>query len=132
MTTLEKEPISRPSRPASRRTTRVTLTGGRAPAGSGGVGRAETRATWCSFRMSFSSNRWYGAIAMKRHTPTVLLSVLAFALIAFAQAQEAAPTTLRLAFVDTQALIRSHPADSEIQRLGQALETELGVQFAQL
>lgn len=62
---------------------------------------------------------------MKRHTPTVLLAVLASAFLVFAQAQEAEPTALRLAFVDTQALIRSHPADSEIQRLGDALETEL-------
>lgn len=61
---------------------------------------------------------------MKRHTPTTILAVLAFAVATFAVAQDAA-SGLRLAFVDTQSLIRSHPANAEIERLGAALETEL-------
>lgn len=60
---------------------------------------------------------------MKRLTPTLILVLAAFAALATAQAQE--PTSLRLAFVDTQALIRSHPASAEIEQLGDSLESEL-------
>ena len=67
---------------------------------------------------------------MKRHTPTALLAVLIFAFAAFAQAQETT-TTLDLAFVDTQALIRAHPANSRIEELGAALESELSELNAQ-
>lgn len=62
---------------------------------------------------------------MKRHTPTTILAVLAFAFATLAVAQDAASGVLRLAFVDTQSLIRAHPASAEIERLGSALETEL-------
>lgn len=82
-----------------------------------------------SFR-GFSSDQWYGALAMKRPTPTLLVTVAALTLLAFAQAQDAAQT-LRFAFVDTQSLIRAHPASSEIEALGQALESELGELVAQ-
>ena len=61
---------------------------------------------------------------MKRHTPTALLALAILAFFTFAQAQEQT-TTLRLAFVDTQALIRAHPANASIQQLGESLETEL-------
>ena len=62
---------------------------------------------------------------MKRHTPTAILAVLAFALATVAVAQNADPAALRIAFVDTQALIRAHPASAQIEELSQALETEL-------
>lgn len=62
---------------------------------------------------------------MKRHTLTTILAVLVFAVATSAVAQDAASGVLRLAFVDTQSLIRSHPANAEIERLGSALETEL-------
>ena len=62
---------------------------------------------------------------MKRHTPTLILVLLAFATLGSALAQETAGG-LRMAFVDTQALIRAHPSSAEIERLGNQLETELG------
>lgn len=68
---------------------------------------------------------------MKRLTKPAFLAILAFVLASFAVAQENAPANLSIAFVDTQALIRSHPANAEIERLGSALESELNELTAQ-
>lgn len=62
---------------------------------------------------------------MRRHTTTALLTAL-LALFALATAQQNDDAAgFQLAFVDTQELIRAHPAQAEIERLGQALDTEL-------
>jgi outer membrane protein len=53
-----------------------------------------------------------------------LVLVLAFLGLASAQ-NGCASAPFRLAFVDTQALIAAHPAQSEIARLGEALDAEL-------
>ena len=69
---------------------------------------------------------------MRTHTTTVLLTLL-LALFGPAAAQQAdtpAPVPT-LAFVDTQALIRAHPADDEISRLGESLDAELQELVAQ-
>ncbi|MDZ7800115.1 MAG: OmpH family outer membrane protein [Trueperaceae bacterium] len=62
---------------------------------------------------------------MKRRTYVPLLALLLLACFGAAQAQDAAPATLRVAFVDTQALIRAHPANDEISRLSESLDQEL-------
>lgn len=53
-----------------------------------------------------------------------LLALFASLGLAFAQ-DDAADAPFRIAFVDTQALIAAHPAQSEIARLGEALDAEL-------
>ncbi len=59
---------------------------------------------------------------MRRHTTTALLTAL-LAFLALATAQNA--PAFQIAFVDTQALIRAHPAEGEISRLSEALDSEL-------
>ena len=62
---------------------------------------------------------------MRRHTTTAFITAL-LALFALATAQQNdSAAGFQLAFVDTQELIRAHPAQAEIERLGQALDTEL-------
>jgi outer membrane protein len=63
---------------------------------------------------------------MRTYATSVLLTVL-LALLAPAAAQQAEPAAppSGIAFVDTQALIRAHPADAEISRLGESLDAEL-------
>ena len=53
---------------------------------------------------------------------TLLLAALPFA---FAQSDDVDAPAFRLAFVDTQALIRAHPAAAEIEGIGQRLDQEL-------
>ena len=55
-----------------------------------------------------------------RAFPTSLV-LLTLASVAFAQA----PAVFGIAFVDTQALIRAHPAGAQIQEIGAALDAEL-------
>lgn len=62
---------------------------------------------------------------MNRRTHGPLFVILIFALFASAQAQEAPAASLSVAFVDTQALIRAHPANEEIQQLSESLDQEL-------
>lgn len=62
---------------------------------------------------------------MRRHTSRALALIL-IALLGLASAQQTDPAApLRIAFVDTQALIAAHPAQEEIARLGEALDAEL-------
>lgn len=55
-----------------------------------------------------------------RLTPLVLI----LAMFGLAVAQDGA-APFRVAFVDTQALIAAHPAQAEIERIGEALDAEL-------
>lgn len=62
---------------------------------------------------------------MRRHTTTAFLTAL-LALFALATAQQSdSAAGFDLAFVDTQQLIRAHPAQADIERLGEALDAEL-------
>ncbi|MEX2501070.1 MAG: hypothetical protein WD336_01730, partial [Trueperaceae bacterium] len=62
---------------------------------------------------------------MRRPTTYIAFALLLLLALPFAQAQngDGAPA-FRLAFVDTQELIRSHPAAAEIENLGPRLDQE--------
>ncbi len=62
---------------------------------------------------------------------SALALLLASLTFAFAQSDDADAPAFRLAFVDTQALIRAHPAASDIEVIGQQLDQELEELLAQ-